>query len=164
MVRLALLFVVLPMLELAILIEVGSRIGTLSTIAIIVLTGVLGAYLARRQGLGVMRQLQSELDQGRLPMDQVANGVMILLAAAVLVTPGILTDAFGFLCLIPATRNAIRKFLWARFRRAVSRGQVTVSFHSPGRAHPRSTEHPGESDTPPATSRPERLSDGNDSR
>lgn len=126
LIRLALLFVGLPMLELAILIEAGRRIGTLSTIAIIVVTGVLGAYLARRQGLGVMRQLQSELSQGRVPVDQLADGALILVAAAVLVTPGILTDLFGFLCLMPVTRNAIRRFLWGRFQRAVRRGSVTV--------------------------------------
>jgi UPF0716 protein FxsA len=126
MVRILLLFVGVPLLELALLIGIGSRIGTILTLILIVATGILGAFLARRQGLGVLRDMQSELAQGRLPAGPLADGVIILLAAAVLITPGVLTDALGFMCLIPGTRGWIKAALWRRLKRAVQRGQVTV--------------------------------------
>jgi UPF0716 protein FxsA len=128
MVRLVLvvLFVGVPLVELALLIEVGRRIGTLTTIALIVLTGVLGAALARHQGLGVLRHMRNELRAGRLPAGSLADGVMILVAAALLVTPGILTDAAGFLCLVPAFRRAVKAAAWRRLERAVRRGRWRV--------------------------------------
>jgi len=103
--RLLLLFILLPAAELALLIEFGSRFGTLHTLILIVLTGIVGASLARSQGLGVMGEIQQEVAAGRLPTNSLVDGVIILVAAALLVTPGILTDAFGFLCLLPAFRN-----------------------------------------------------------
>jgi UPF0716 protein FxsA len=124
--RLLLLFVVLPAVELALLIEVGSRIGTVATLAIIVLTGMVGATLARRQGLGVLRRLQQETAAGRLPAGPLVDGVLILVAAALLVTPGILTDAFGFACLVPAFRARLKRHLRGRYERAVREGRVQV--------------------------------------
>ena len=134
MARVLLLFVGVPLLELALLIEIGSRIGTIPTLTLIVVTGILGALLARHQGLGVLRDMKSELREGRLPAGPIADGVMILVAAAVLMTPGVLTDALGFLCLVPATRRWIKGALWRRLKRALQRGQVTVSvdFRDPG--------------------------------
>lgn len=123
---LLLLFVVLPAVELALLIEVGSRIGTAATLALIVTTGMLGAALARRQGLGVLRRLQRESAAGRLPADPLVDGVLVLLAAALLVTPGILTDAFGFACLVPAFRSLVKRALRRRLERAVREGRVEV--------------------------------------
>lgn len=124
--RLLLLFVVLPAVELALLIEVGSRIGTAATLAIIVLTGMVGAALARRQGLGVLRRLQQETAAGRLPAGPLVDGVLILVAGALLVTPGILTDAFGFACLVPAFRTLLKRHLRGRYERAVREGRVQV--------------------------------------
>lgn len=124
---LLLLFVVLPAVELALLIEVGSRIGTAATLALIAVTGVVGAALARRQGFGVLRRLQAESEAGRLPAGSLVDGVLILVAGALLVTPGILTDAFGFACLVPAFRNLVKATLRRRFERAVREGRVQVS-------------------------------------
>jgi len=126
--RLLLLFVALPALELALLIELGSRIGTVPTLAIIVVTGVVGASLARRQGLGVVRDIQRETAAGRLPAAAVVDGAILLVAAALLVTPGVLTDAAGFLCLIPAFRRRVRGLAIRRFERAVREGRVEVVF------------------------------------
>lgn len=125
--RLLLLFILIPAVELVLLIEIGKRIGTLETLALIVITGVLGAALAKRQGLGVLRKAQAEAAAGRLPAAALVDGVMILLAGAVLITPGVLTDLFGFLCLIPVTRGWIKSLLWRWFKRAVRRGQVRMS-------------------------------------
>jgi UPF0716 protein FxsA len=130
--RLLLLFVVLPAVELALLIELGSRFGTLHTLALIVLTGVVGASLARGQGLSVMRQIQAEVAAGRLPATSLVDAGIILVAAALLVTPGVLTDGFGFLCLVPAFRGVVKRILWHRLEDAVrqNRVHVDVGFES----------------------------------
>jgi len=133
--RLLLLFVVLPAVELALLIELGSRFGTLHTLALIVLTGVIGASLARGQGLGVMRQIQAEVAEGRLPATSLVDGAIILVAAALLVTPGVLTDGFGFLCLIPSFRGVVKRILWRRLEDSVRQNRVhlDVGIESPQR-------------------------------
>lgn len=124
--RLLLLFILLPAIELALLIELGRRIGTAATLALIVVTGVLGASLARRQGLGVLRSLQEETAAGRLPASSLVDGALILVAGALLVTPGVLTDAFGFLCLVPAFRRWLERVARRHFERAVREGRVDV--------------------------------------
>ena len=130
MFRLLLLFVALPTVELGLLIEIGSRIGTGATLALIAVTGIVGAALARRQGLGVLRVLQTETAAGRLPAGSLADGVIILVAGALLVTPGVLTDAFGFLCLVPAFRRVVKRALLRRLERAAQEGQVEVRVYT----------------------------------
>jgi UPF0716 protein FxsA len=122
--RLLLLFIALPAVELVLLIELGNRFGTLHTLALIVLTGVIGAALARGQGLGVMRQIQLEVAEGRLPAASLVDGAIILVAAALLVTPGVLTDGFGFLCLIPAFRGVVKRILWSRLEDSVRKNRI----------------------------------------
>ena len=134
--RLFLLFIVLPAVELALLIEIGRYAGTLVTLGLIVATGALGAAMARHQGLRVLAEVQRELAEGRLPAGSMVDGVLILLAAAVLVTPGVLTDAFGFLCLTPGFRSLVKREMLRRFERAVE--EQRVHLHVPG--HP---PHPG---------------------
>lgn len=138
MIRLLLLFTVVPALELALLIEVGRRIGTLPTLALIVFTGLLGATLARLQGVAVLRRMSTEMQQGRLPASSIIDGVIILVAAALLVTPGILTDACGFLLLVPLTRRGIRALLRRWIERAVREGRanVVISFAADEREPP----------------------------
>ncbi len=125
--KLLIIFIIIPLVELYLLIEIGTLIGTLSTIAIIVFTGIIGAFLARRQGFGVIYQIQNELSNGNLPASQFVDGLIILLAGAVLLTPGILTDILGFLCLIPYTRKVIKKILWSWFDKAVHQGRINYS-------------------------------------
>jgi len=126
MANLLLLFIVVPAVELALLIEVGERIGTLNTIALIVVTGVLGASLANRQGLATLRSIQDATARGEIPANAMIDGVIILIAGALLITPGILTDVVGFLCLIPAARNAVKRHLQHRFERAVKEQRIHV--------------------------------------
>lgn len=125
--RLLLLFVLVPIAELALLIEIGKRVGLVATLVLIAATGVLGAFLARHQGLGVLAKIRSETDQGRLPTGQLVDGALILVAGAVLMTPGVLTDAFGFFCLIPPGRKLLKKYLGRRFEGAVKSGRVNMS-------------------------------------
>jgi UPF0716 protein FxsA len=127
-----LLFIVLPAVELALLIRVGMVIGTLETLALIVITGVVGASLARRQGLGVLLQVQREMQQGRVPGEALADGAIILLGAALLITPGVITDAIGLLCLIPVTRRGIKVLVWKWLEHQVRSGHAQVYVFSGG--------------------------------
>jgi UPF0716 protein FxsA len=126
--KLLLLFILVPAIELALLIELGQHIGTLPTLALIAGTGALGASLARLQGLSVLRQMQRELAAGRLPAGSIVDGVIVLLAGALLITPGILTDTLGFLCLVPAFRRMLKRALWRRLARAVRKRQANVTL------------------------------------
>jgi UPF0716 protein FxsA len=134
--RLLLLFIVVPAIELALLIELGARLGTLPTLGIIAVTGVIGAYLARLQGLSVIQQAREQMRRGELPAGSLADGVMILVAGALLMTPGILTDAVGFSLLVPALRRRVKAYARERFRKAVQENRIQVhvaeyGFHSP---------------------------------
>jgi UPF0716 protein FxsA len=129
-----LLFIGVPAIELALLIEVGAHIGTLNTFLLIIVTGILGANLARSQGLGVVRKVQAELARGEMPAQSLLDGAIILVAAALLLTPGVLTDLVGFFCLFPMTRPIMRGFVWGWVKRGIASG--TVRVHSTGTVHP----------------------------
>lgn len=107
--RLLLIFIFLPMIELYLLIMLGSRIGLMPTIGLIVLTGVLGASLARQQGLSTLAKIQNEMKQGKPPTQELVEGAMILVGGIVLLTPGILTDLFGFAMMVPGIRKPLAK-------------------------------------------------------
>ena len=115
-VRLLLLFTVVPLVELFLLVKLGTVIGVGPTVLIVLFTGFLGAVLARWQGLGVIRRLSADLEHGRLPTDALIDGMLILIAGAVLLTPGLLTDACGFFLLVPPGREMIRKAVASRFQ------------------------------------------------
>ena len=137
MAKLLLLFIVVPAVELILLIKLGGMIGILTTIAVIVVTGALGATLARWQGLGVLRKVQSELARGGLPAGPMVDGVIILIAAALLMTPGFLTDIVGFLFLVPGFRAILKSAAWKRLESAVKEGRtgVFVQFGAQGPSH-----------------------------
>jgi UPF0716 protein FxsA len=123
---LLLLFIALPALELLLLIELGARIGSLETIAVIVLTGIVGATMARNQGLRVLAHVQQQVAAGKMPADALVDGIMILVASALLVTPGILTDLFGFACLVPGFRSLVKTEVVKRFERAIAENRIHV--------------------------------------
>ena len=125
-----LLFVALPAMELTLLIELGRYIGTVNTLLMILLTGLLGATLARWQGLDVLRRIQRETAEGRMPAAPLVDGMIVLIAAALLMTPGILTDTLGFLCLVPRFRRWVRAAAWRRLERAVAEGRVAMHVHT----------------------------------
>lgn len=110
-VRLLLLFTLVPAVELILLIQLGRHVGFWPTAALVLGTGVVGAWLARREGLKVFRAVSTEMAEGRMPTDHLLDGLLILVAGAVLLTPGLLTDAAGFVLLAPPGRRLIRKAL-----------------------------------------------------
>ena len=109
--RLLALFIFVPIIELGIFLWIGDRLGLLNTLAIILLTGVLGATLTKSQGLRVLREFQQNTAAGQLPHAPIIEGLIILVAGALLLTPGFLTDIVGFLALVPTVRGQLRKFL-----------------------------------------------------
>ncbi|RMD78165.1 MAG: FxsA family protein [Gammaproteobacteria bacterium] len=116
---LLLLFVLVPLLELYLLIKVGSVIGALPTVALVVLTALVGSALLRHQGLATLRRVQETLARGGVPAMELLEGALIVVGGLLLLTPGFFTDALGLLCLIPPVR---RRFL----RWAVRRGLLIL--------------------------------------
>ena len=114
--KLLLLFLTVPLVEIMLFIEIGSRIGTLSTLLIVALTAILGAFLAHREGLKAWWRIQDKLYQGSIPDDEFLDAMLILIAGALLLTPGFLTDAIGFLLLFPGTRHSVKNRLRHKFR------------------------------------------------
>jgi len=121
---LILLFSGTTLLELSILLELGRRIGTWYTLAIVILTAVVGGTLAKIEGLEVLRRTQDRLTQGILPSDELLHGALILAGALLLLTPGLLTDATGLLLLIRPTRSLVATWLKRWLRGKLERGTV----------------------------------------
>jgi UPF0716 protein FxsA len=156
--RLLLLFLLTPAIELGVLIQVDQLIGFGPTIGLIVATGIVGSYLARREGVNTWRRLNERLSAGDLPGKELVDGAIILVAGALLVTPGVLTDVVGFLGLIPPSRALFRKALMRRFQSKMREGSMQVQFgifggSAPGPNGPNDPNHtrhaePGSSKEP----------------
>ncbi|BAB06881.1 membrane protein FxsA [Halalkalibacterium halodurans] len=119
---LLLLIIIVPAAEIALLILFGQAIGLWPTIGLILLTGVLGAWLAKREGLQTIRLAQLEVEQGRVPSDMLLDGICILIGGVVLLTPGFITDALGFFLLIPQTRGIAKGFILKLFNKMARNG------------------------------------------
>lgn len=116
--KLILLFTLVPLVELFILVKLGAIMGAVPTISLVVLTGVIGAYLVRRQGIEVAGRIRDKLHSGRMPAGELWKGAFLLVAGATLITPGLITDILGFTLLIPSTRSMVKKYIlrWAKKR------------------------------------------------
>jgi UPF0716 protein FxsA len=123
--KLILIFTIVPFIELFLLIELGSAIGTLNTILVVVITGVIGAFMARVAGLTVLFKIQENLREGIFPRDEFFDGVLILIGGAFLVTPGLLTDALGFFLLLPLGRAVVKRWLKEILKRRIDSGEIT---------------------------------------
>ena len=124
-IKLVLLFTIVPFIELTLLIELGSHIGTLNTIMVIVITGIIGAFMARIAGLTVLLKIQDNLREGIFPQDELFDGVLILISGALLLTPGLLTDALGFFLLIPFGRLVVKRWLKEIIQKRIDRNEIT---------------------------------------
>ncbi len=114
--RLVALFIAVPLIELYLLFLIGERIGPLPTVGLVMVTGFIGASLARSQGLKVWRQIQTELQSGQMPAAELIDGLLVLIGGIVLLTPGLLTDLCGFALMIPAVRAVAKERLSRRFK------------------------------------------------
>lgn len=104
------LFLITPLVDISLLLYVGERIGVFETIALVIATAMMGAALVSRQGSATLVAIRRDLQSGSFPAAPLAHGAMILVAGAVLITPGFITDAIGFALLIPAVRERLRKW------------------------------------------------------
>ena len=109
--RLLLAFITIPLLELYLLFKLGSIVGATTTICLVIMTGILGATLAKSQGYSILTRMQEELRLGRPPTDELIEGMLVLAGGVVLLTPGILTDIAGFSLMVPAFRRKVRNGL-----------------------------------------------------
>ncbi len=125
--NLLLLFIVVPIIELLILFRIGGLLGAINTFTVIIITGVIGAYLAKRQGLIILKKIQTSIGEGKIPAAEVVDGLIILVAGAVLLTPGFLTDITGFLLLLPFGRNLVTLWLIKKFTTMIKSGKISGS-------------------------------------
>ncbi|MFT7688689.1 MAG: UPF0716 protein FxsA [Candidatus Azotimanducaceae bacterium] len=107
-------FILVPLLEMAILIEIGGIIGALPTVGLVVLTATIGIWLLRLEGVATLAKLQARMNRGEIPGTELLEGAMLLVGGALLLTPGFVTDTIGFICLIPIFRHPIAKWLISR--------------------------------------------------
>lgn len=127
--RLFLLFTIVPLIELYFLIKIGGYIGALNTIVLIVATALLGAYLARLEGLRTLKQINESLSRGILPAEEMVDGLLIFAGGVLLITPGVFTDVLALFLLFPVTRTHIKRWLRRRFDRMVASGNVRIHIH-----------------------------------
>lgn len=118
-----LLFLLVPVAELVVIFRVAGSLGWLDTIAILVVISVVGAWLVKRAGLRALIRTQTELAQGKVPTDAILDGLIVLVAGALMLTPGFLTDIVGLLLLLPPVRAAVRRLLVKRYRSRVASGR-----------------------------------------
>ena len=115
-------FLAVPIVEIYLIVEVARYAGMLNTVALLVLVSVAGAWMVRREGLGILRRARDELAVGRVPGRQMVDGLLVLVAGALMLTPGFATDALGLALLFPPSRIAVREVLIRRFARRVNLG------------------------------------------
>ncbi len=121
-----LLLIIIPAAEIGLLLLSGKTIGIWTTITLIVLTGLLGAYLAKQQGLDTIRKAQHLLQSGQMPGDVLLDGVCIIIGGTLLLTPGFITDATGFLLLLPPTRKFFKALLSKVFHNWMNKGRIKI--------------------------------------
>ncbi len=129
----AILFLALvgvPLIEIAVFIEVGGYLGLWPTLAIIVITAIVGTALLRQQGLSTLHSAQREMEAGRMPVRELFDGVCLLAAGAFLLTPGFVTDAVGLALMVPPVRAVLGRWLW---QAVATRGQFQARAHRPSR-------------------------------
>ena len=124
--RLFLIFAIVPVIELSLLIKVGTLIGTLNTVVLVITTAMVGSYLVRMEGINVIYRFQQNMQEGIFPAEEILDGAMILVAGCLLVTPGILTDIIGFSFVFPMSRMAIKRLLRRYIDKKIATMNVSV--------------------------------------
>ena len=128
--------IVVPLIELYVLVQTGEALGLVPTLLLLLVMSLLGGYLLRREGMKTWRALRTALQAGRLPAKEVADGALVILGGALLLTPGFVTDAVGLLCILPPSRAVLRRMLTGVFARRLGLGGVVTVFDQ-GRKPPR---------------------------
>lgn len=127
--KLFLSFTIIPFLEIYLLIKIGSHLGAFNTVILVILTGLLGALLARFQGLQTMLKVRESLNRGEMPAEELFDALLIFLAGVVLLTPGFLTDLAGLIILIPNTRLLFKRWLRKKFDEWINKNRIDISLY-----------------------------------
>ncbi|WP_372761599.1 FxsA family protein [Pseudoalteromonas sp.] len=135
-----LLFIIIPIIEIALLIQVSEVIGGFATIALVVITAILGAKMVRQQGMSALQNVQIQMAQGQMPAKELFTGLCVIIAGVLLLTPGIMTDVFGLLLLTPAIRNKLAAGLASQASVRMSAGMQNgpASFNQSSHSEPES--------------------------
>ena len=120
------LLIAIPLAELYVIFQVAHQLGALETVLILVLVSVMGGWLVRRVGMGIVLRSMGQLVEGRVPTDEMINGGIVLVAGALMLTPGFLTDAVGLVLLLPPVRVALRLLIRRRVRRRIDQGRASM--------------------------------------
>lgn len=126
--RLILLFTITPIIELILLLELSKLTSVWTTVAIVLVTGIVGAYLAKNQGRLILAKVKIELNEGRMPGDQLINGLCVLVGGALLLTPGIITDIIGFSLVIPGTREIFKRVIKKILSKRLRDGSIDIHY------------------------------------
>ncbi|MGF7060238.1 FxsA family protein [Brassicibacter mesophilus] len=126
--KLILFFTLTPIVELFILFQIAEVTSAWTTIALVLVTGIAGAYLAKSEGRIIITKIKSELNEGRVPGNQLINGLCVLIGGAFLLTPGILTDIAGFTLVLPGTREIYKAFIKRKFSKMIREGNINIYF------------------------------------
>ena len=127
--RLLLLFILVPLFELYILIKIGGYLGAFPTVALVVFTALLGIVIVRLQGLRTLQKTRQSLSQGIVPAEEMVDGVLIFVGGVLLIIPGVLTDLFALVLLIPYSRTIFKRWLRRRFDRMIASGNVRLHYY-----------------------------------
>jgi UPF0716 protein FxsA len=128
--KLFLCFTLIPVVEIYLLIKIGSVLGSFNTVLLVIATGFFGAWLARMEGMNTLFKVRTSLDQGAMPTEDLLDALIIFVAGVMLITPGLLTDVAGLLLLWPVTRNAFKRFLRQKLDELNTRGSINITrFH-----------------------------------
>ncbi len=125
-IKLFILFITVPILEVFILLDAAEHIGLWQTVLLVIATGAAGAYLAKSQGLDLLQRIQTATNQGELPAQELIDGAFILAGGLVLLTPGFITDLVGFIFLVPWSREPLKRYLVAWFKNRIDRGEFQI--------------------------------------
>lgn len=154
---LLLLFTVIPALEIFLFIEVGGQIGAFNTFMIVIITGIVGAALAKSQGLQIIQKIQTELNAGKLPADQFFHGLLVFGGGLLLLTPGFITDILGICMVFPGTRHVILIFAKDLMMKGVQSGKVHVFTNSTNQNNPFSQQNTSFDESPLNQNKPENI-------
>ena len=120
-------FIIMPFIELSLLLKIHEYIGTFYTLGLVISTGIIGAFLAKAQGIMIIAKIQREVAKGRMPAPYLIDGVMILIAGILLITPGLITDTVGFSLLIPPIRYSIRMYMRKKIEEKLRNGSMNIT-------------------------------------
>ncbi|TYQ16527.1 UNVERIFIED_CONTAM: UPF0716 protein FxsA [Acetivibrio alkalicellulosi] len=130
MIKLIVLFTLVPIIELYFLLKINQIIGLTWSMILIIVSGIVGAYLSKSEGRVVIKRIKLDLSEGRLPGDELIKGLCVLIGGAMLLTPGVITDFFGFTLIIPGTRNLYCKYIKNKLYNLIQRGDMKIYYRN----------------------------------